>query len=88
MSGHASVTKGGAFLGSDGLRNVYKNAVARIAIDRNATLKRVFSEATSALNAIVTVCGRLSVYKCKRTRENDHGMQACTHRVGARHHLR
>jgi len=52
MIGHASVTSGGAFLGSDGLRNAYRKAVARTAIDRNATLKRVLSEPTSASNAM------------------------------------
>jgi hypothetical protein len=52
ISGHASVTSGGAFLGSDGLRNAYRKAVARIAMDRNVTLKRVLLEPTSASNAM------------------------------------
>ena len=39
-------------MGSDGLRNAYRKAVARIAIDRNVTLKRVLLEPTSASNAM------------------------------------
>jgi hypothetical protein len=50
--GHASVASGGAFLGSDGLLIAYRNAVARMAIDKNATLKRLLPEPTSASNAM------------------------------------